>query len=221
LNAPRLRTIRHFALAFAALTALHTAGYTASPLPSGCDDIQTNAHPRIAPNSTVLLVVPADMPQEYAAGLSAAIGALNGKVNGINFTQGTTDSEDVASITVSIGGADVSNMGIYSGSAGSNGYLRAGNLHVFPDTRGCGDSASSLCLDPSSPSDYLAAIQAIFLHELLHALGADHSQKANVMYSSFWGVNNTANPNPNLDCVTNQLRTLISVSTPPPPNTCS
>jgi len=202
------------------MVVVHTAGLSQSLAP-GCDDIATNAHPRIEPGSTVAVVVPANVPTAFRNGLTSAINQLNGAVNGIRFEQAATEPDEGGSINLTYGGANVGGeMGYYKGSKGSNGYLRAGQMHIYPDTIGCRDD-SSICLDPSNQAAYQAAIEFVFLHELLHALGADHSTKSNVMYKSFWGVNNTDNANPNLDCVKQRMRTLLGLNgSPPPPYTC-
>lgn len=204
-----------------AITAAIAIGCGAAPafaLDPGCDDITKVNQPRIKPNSTVdVFFNPAiGAPQAFVQGLQGAIAELSGKIDGITLRLVPDENDDNASIIVNVGNTHPTAIGNYSGRLASDGSLATGILNIYQNQASCGGR----CLDPAA-ANYVDAIKWVFMHELLHALGADHSQKANIMYPDFAGKNGIGNPAANLPCVLPKVQSLLSSGAgPTTPGTC-
>ncbi|QGZ39486.1 hypothetical protein IP92_01763 [Pseudoduganella flava] len=209
------KTVLALALGIATLSA------TVSALTPGCDDIKRNIQPRIRPNSTVDIVFDPSRtaPPEFVEGMRAAIAELSQKIDGITLRLMPAEDDATVSIIVNVQGNHPKNLGDYAGIGTTGNWLATGVLNIYKDQSACG----GLCLDPGNQQEYREAIKWVFMHELLHALGADHSSKANIMYDYFVGVNNRGNRNPDLPCVLPKVQSLLGGgSTPvPDPGTCS
>jgi hypothetical protein len=190
-----------------------------SALAPGCDDIGKSAQPRIKPNTTVDIVFGAGKsgPPEYAAAMTQAIAELSQQIDGIKLRLVAAEGDNV-SIVVNVESLHPSDVGNYKGYPASDTSLYTGILNIYKDQTG--GSCNGLCLDPVAPG-YQAAIKGVFVHELLHALGADHSGKANVMYREFEGKNNMGNPDMNLPCVLPRLQLIMSHYSSTPPYVCT
>lgn len=184
-------------------------------LDQGCDDITRVNQPRIKPNTTVDLVFGTAAPPAFVAGLQAAVDELNNKIDGIGLRIMPSEGDN-ASIIVKVGDTHPKNIGDYAGLGGSDGSMVTGILNIYQNQAVC----NGKCFDPNV-AGYGDAIKWVFMHELLHALGADHSQKANVMHPQFSGKNGSGNPAPNLPCVLPKVQSLLSSGATPGPGTCS